>query len=270
MTPIFIITFNQSEWLKRSIASYRALASEIDLIVHDNGSDKPEMMDLLANLEKEGVVVNRGPKITKAEELDNVNISIAKYFDGEFPPIPYVVTDPDIELSDCDPALLSVFGELLSRFHWAHCVGPMLRIDDIPTSYPGRITAINKHIDQFWRHKPTWIKTEWGRVAYIRAPVDTTFALHRAGHMFRRLRRGVRVYNPFEARHLDWYIEKGGVLQTATNISHWANPDMINRVKSAKFEGGSRDFFRVSGAPGALVAQQFRATSEGCDFVATI
>ena len=42
------------------------------------------------------------------------------------------------------------------------------------------------------------------------ASIDTTFALHRAGEPFRRLKRALRVYEPFEALHLDWYCKPDG------------------------------------------------------------
>ena len=260
-TPIFIITFNQAHWLSRTIESYRALSAPIDIIVHDNGSDRAEMIDLLASLEGEGVSVSRQPKIAHVDELNNVNRSINAYFGSETPTANYVVTDPDIDLTGCDPQLLSVFEEMLGKFPEAACVGPMLRIDDIPVTYPLRAAAIRRHVDQFWKHQPKWTDLDWGRVAYQFAPVDTTFALHRAGEPFKRLKKGIRVYHPFEARHLDWYINERQAVPGGDHISHWATDKLIQANKAEQFR--EREFHAVHAHDDGLVARRCFTTAEG-------
>ncbi len=102
----------------------------------------------------------------------------------------------------------------------------MLRIADIPASYRLFNHVMNRHIEQFWHKQPERIQTRSGDCAYIEATIDTTFALHREGSKFRRLKRGLRVYHPFEARHLDWYPDAGQDSYRETSsaaISHWNN-----------------------------------------------
>ena len=71
------------------------------------------------------------------------------------------------------------------------------------------------------------IETPMGQMAVQECLIDTTFALHRAGEPFRRLKRSLRVYEPYEALHLDWYHTKSDddVYTTSSNagISHWNN-----------------------------------------------
>jgi hypothetical protein len=101
---------------------------------------------------------------------------------------------------------------------------------------------MNRHIEQFWRHLPTFTETSFGRTAVLAAPVDTTFALHRAGEPFRRLKSGLRVYEPFEALHLDWYYDPSDELtrmyaETANrSVSHWNNPEKFHQYRDAILE----------------------------------
>jgi hypothetical protein len=74
---------------------------------------------------------------------------------------------------------------------------------------------------------PNFADTSFGPVAILKAAIDTTFALHRAGEPFRRLKASLRVYEPYEARHLDWYISDAGedhyARTSSPAIAHWNN-----------------------------------------------
>ena len=171
-----------------------------------------------------------GPRITRPEDLDSINEMVRGFFGGS-PSRPYVVTDCDVDLSIADHRALRIYGELLDRFAWSECVGPMLRVRDIPTAYPLRNRALNRHVEQFWGQQPKWTRTSAGPTAFLAAPIDTTFALHRRGEDFHRLKHGIRVYFPFEARHLDWYPAADGrdgrdgryAESSSVEISHWNN-----------------------------------------------
>jgi hypothetical protein len=138
------------------------------------------------------------------------------------------VTDCDIDLSVTAPNALDVYDALLNIFRRAECAGPMLRIHDIPRNYPLYNRVMNRHIEHFWRHEPVILTTSQFQVAIQQAPIDTTFAMHRAGEPFRRLKSGIRVYEPFEALHLDWYQTGDFSIYSGTSsasISHWDNKE---------------------------------------------
>ena len=101
----------------------------------------------------------------------------------------------------------------------------MLRISDIPQDYPLFNRVMNRHIEQFWQHDALIVEDRNGDVAVLECVIDTTFALHRAGEPFRRLKTAVRVYEPYEARHLDWYRTDDDeyTLMSSEEISHWNN-----------------------------------------------
>lgn len=242
-TPVFLISFNRGTMLLNTIAGLRQLGRRTEIVIHDNGSTDPETLGILDELERGGMRIFRCGKIKSVAELDNVNDTIVEYFSEWAEPQRYVVGDCDIDLSIADPRALDIYDELLNRFRDAECVGPMLRIRDIPPSYPLFNRVMNRHIEQFWNRVPQLVDTPLGQVAFIPALIDTSLALHRAGEPFRRLKSGLRVYEPYEARHLDWYFgaEHCDTYTDSSNpaVSHWNN-----RVERARYEGVSLEHDR--------------------------
>jgi hypothetical protein len=224
--PVFIISFNRGVFLRQVISSYIQQTIPVDIIVHDNGSDDPCTLDVLAGLAAEGIDVHRLPPIKSARELSRVDRTVGRYFGWFRRRSRYVVTDCDIDLSTARPEALEVYSELLDRFPRVACVGPMLRIADIPETYHLFNHVMNRHIGQFWHRQPQRIRTQFGECAFISATIDTTFAMHRDGSRFQRLKKGLRVYDPFEARHLDWYpddTQRAYRQSSSAAISHWNN-----------------------------------------------
>jgi hypothetical protein len=234
--PVFLISFNRGATLRRAVDGVRRLQGVGDVIVHDNGSDDAQTLQVLRELEKDGVSVQRRGRIASPSDLNLVDASVAAYFAGRPRPTPYVVSDCDIDMSVAAPHALGVYGELLDRHPRVGCVGPMLRIRDVPRSYPLFNRVMNRHIEQFWRRRPTIVATSWGPAAILKCEIDTTFALHRAGAPFRRMKPALRVYEPYDARHLDWYPDETEEAayrdSSAPGLAHWNN-----RVEIARYAG---------------------------------
>lgn len=240
--PIFIISYNRAAYLRKAVDSYRRMNRPVAIIIRDNGSDDPATIALLGQLKHEGCIVHYCEAISEVGQLDRVNETIQIYFRDWAEPSRYVVTDCDIDLSIAAASALDVYDELLNRYTSVQCVGPMLRIHDIPKEYPLLRHTLNRHIGQFWQNKPEWINTAYGRVASQECVIDTTFALHRAGEAFTRLKTARRVYHPFEARHLDWYLSPEEMPLTAyfdtasIGISHWGTRAALERMAREELE----------------------------------
>jgi glycosyltransferase involved in cell wall biosynthesis len=256
--PIFVISYNRGHYLNRVIESYGKQSVPIEIIVHDFGSDDPATLSILEDLERTGVRVVRAKKIYRGTQLDEVDQSVRAYFNFATAQTPYVVTDCDIDLTTASPDSLLIYGELLDHFLEAECVGPMISITDVPKSYPLYNRVMNRHIEQFWHREPDWFESKRvGRIACLSADIDTTFALHRQGTSFRRLKQGIRVYFPYEAQHLDWYqsreaLESSGYYQSSFDgIGNWSN-----KVKHLRFAAETLEYKRfiyvVRGASGRL------------------
>ena len=222
--PVFIISYNRGWLVENLINSMNHLVTDFDFVVHDNGSDEPETLEILEKLRQKKVKIKRNKKINHADELNLVNNTVTDYFRTTKTTTKYyIVTDCDLDFSEANENAVKIYCGLLNYFKTARCVGPMLTIEDIPKTYPLYNHVMNRHISQFWGKQPTIIKTNLGQVAFQRAVIDTTFAVHHRNEPFRRLKHGLRVYRPYEARHLDWYSEDQKDYSVDTNISHWAN-----------------------------------------------
>jgi hypothetical protein len=226
--------------LERAIAGIHSLSHPTQVVVHDNGSNDGATLAVLEQIEKRGVLVVRREAISTPSELENVDETINAFFADRPMPARYVVSDCDIDLSIANAGALDLYHELLDRFPEADCTGPMLRIHDVPPTYPLFNQVMNRHIEQFWHKRPSWIETSRGRIAYIEAPFDTTFAVHRAGEPFRRYKHGLRVYEPYEALHLDWYHSPGetdAYFETSSShISHWNNAEEHERYRGVALQ----------------------------------
>lgn len=237
--PVFVISYNRSDMLKKAIAGLKHLSTPIQIVIHDNGSDDIETIDYLYELEKEGIKVFRSHKINHPDELNNVQNSISDFFGSQTATNDYIVTDCDIDLSVASHDAIDIYRELLYLSESIKCCGPMLRINDIPKEYPLYAHVMNRHIDQFWKKTPKIIEINGKQVAVQPSMIDTTFAIHRKGDLFTRLKIGLRVYNPYEALHLDWYLintENEYHHHSNSNIAHWNNKNWFKNNQNVKLE----------------------------------
>jgi hypothetical protein len=223
--PIFIITHDRVSVTEESIKSYALnIRDSYELVVHDTNSTFPGMQSYLKGLEENGVCVVRD----SINDHKRVAYTISEYMSkskSEF----YVLTDPDIALDKTKPDILSFFAKLLIKF--GKPVGTMLRIDDIPDYYPLKEWAHKKHYDQFWNKVPDHEDHKGSLVAIQHTPIDTTFQLiHRDMNPHNMVvpKEGVRVYAPYLARHLDWYLnpneltaDQAYYLDNASKTAHW-------------------------------------------------
>lgn len=222
--------------LRRVIASYRQQTVPLEIVVHDNGSDDVGTLEILDELEGSGIQVFRRARISNADELNLVNETVSSIF-ARREPSAYIVSDGDVDLDRAESGAIAIYLAMLNMFKDIECVGPMLRIDDIRKNYPLFGRVMNLHIRQFWHKYPEFAQVLDRDVAYIRASIDTTFAVHRSTQPFRRLKSGIRVYAPFDAKHLDWYPDEQsctgrGVVgdygrTSSAEISHWSNGQYI-------------------------------------------
>jgi glycosyltransferase involved in cell wall biosynthesis len=252
--PIFVISYNRGQYLDRVIESYRAQDIPVEIVIHDNGSTDELTAEVLSGLSSAGNIVYRYGPISAPEELNNVDASVSRYRSETEYAGPYAVTDCDIDLGNASPDALRTYLALLHMFAEVECVGPMLTISDVPKSYPLFNRVMLRHISQFWGRQPQWTQIEGRMIAYLKHRIDTTFAVHRAGSSFRRLKDGLRVYHPYEARHLDWYVSDAGSSRygqtSSPAISHWDNE--IQLAKYADLPPTVLNYTVVEGELGEL------------------
>lgn len=204
--PIFIITRDRVSVLKRCLPGYLAL-EDVEIVIHDNGSTYTPMVNYLKELEKDGITVYRYPNTLQTFESisELVRGTIEDWYKTHNAPY-YIVTDPDIELENPSKDLLRYYISVLDKLPEMICVGPMLRIDDLPECFHFRDQMIKSHMEQFWDEKKH-PRVEFHGVNIQVGGIDTTFAVYRKDFKFSRLNVGIRVHEPYMARHLDWYLD---------------------------------------------------------------
>lgn len=228
--PIFVIVHERNEVLKISLDSFfQNIASPIQIILFDQKSTYTPTIDFLKTMEKNGVPVIWNHRNGAMPEMcADLRVAIREWLSKN--PCPYyIVTDPDIALDSCQSNILEFYSYLLQLFKEITCVGPMLRIDDIPDFYPFKDEAIKRHYEQFWKNIPRAI--EYLNVKYHILPsmIDTTFAMYRSDFEFKNLNVGLRTYAPYMAKHLDWYIDPQNMTpdqeyymnKANYNLAHW-------------------------------------------------
>jgi hypothetical protein len=114
----------------------------------------------------------------------------------------FVYTDPDVVPDPGSPLdAIDRFAELLQRYPGVNKAGFGLRIDDLSERYRHRDVVVAWE-SQMW---------QWplGDGAYF-APIDSTFALHRAGAGIRPS-AAIRTGPPYVARHTTWYADSANL-----------------------------------------------------------
>jgi hypothetical protein len=241
MIPIFIIVKDRTSVLQQSIESYQTkIKSPVEIILLDQESTYPGMIDFLKEKESEGIRVEYLKDIlpTKRSKFPKIVSSVnaicaamkVKY---------YVLTDPDIMFENIDGDILEFYTYFLEKNPGFEAIGPMLEIDDIPDYYPFKDEV-------FKQHQPFWdatgklnvigskkvIKYNDKSVTYQVSPIDSSFALrHTLLQNEVYTAAAVRTRTPYTAKHLDWYIDPDNMTEdqkyyietanTHAGISHW-------------------------------------------------
>jgi predicted SAM-dependent methyltransferase len=194
-TPIFIVSYNRVTPLRAQV-QWLLAAGYTNIFVLDNNSTYPPLLDYYESLERasRGVVrvirldTNHGKLVLwEARILERLGVDS-----------PYVYTDSDVIPDEhCPPDVVAYLAAQLDRHPEVLKVGLGLRIDDLPQSYRHREAVLR------------WERRYWRRPVargLFSAPIDTTFALYRAGSPF-AVEPALRTGFPYRARHEPWYAD---------------------------------------------------------------
>jgi len=241
MIPIFIITCDRIEVLKKSMQSYRdCIKTPFEIIICDQSSTFKPMIEFLRKLESDGITVfrwkenlNDGREKNLPRNDAKIREDIQNYFQNH-PKSNYVVTDPDIFLDNVDGDILEIYAHFLNIMPEIVVVGPMLRIDDIPDYFPRRkklisTTPISTHVN-FHSRKVHVIQYKDKAIKYAIIAIHTTFGMYRKGYLWAGgVKPGIRTHGPYSAKHLDWYVDPKNVskdqryyINHASINTHWS------------------------------------------------
>lgn len=222
---------NHLDILKRSLASYEKFIDYPKRFVfHNTNSQYKPCLDFLKERELQGDLVYHTNINHHLSVINTIRKYLSEHPDAEY----YILTDPDIELNNAKSNLVETFIYLLNKYN-VYSVGTSLKIDDIPDYYPKKQLVLSIPTHKSFHSSPRIQENFQGQDFEITvAPIDTTFQLIRARNIDERFPHAncLRVFEPYDARHLDWYINPNDMTdcqkfyhENATSISHWNNPN---------------------------------------------
>ncbi|KAJ3167753.1 hypothetical protein HDU87_001472 [Geranomyces variabilis] len=221
--PIFIQFKDRVTYLLEFIRSlHRVIKTPFEIILLDDSSTFPTAVNFLNRLQASGVTVIRTPPKSEGAIFDEIYSTMASvitaYMNTSSDSETFIWTDPDVPLDGDGPGdILVVYAETLKQLN-LHTVGCSLRWDNwIEEIRDGSIDN-----ERGWVHAQAHCM-DYRSVCYyfIRAPIDTTFAMFKKGTVLRRLAGpAIRMLPPLGCRHLDWMIEKDDL---PADVHYYAN-----------------------------------------------
>jgi len=200
---IFTATYNRLETLERTLRSFRNLRTPHEVCIVDNGTDDPACIRFLDQLEKKVKKVYRLPRCIHMDEVQaNYDIALRDQYetgDAEW----FAVNDCDVCFEGSHPKTLDAYIRLAKET--GRSVGPHLRVDGaIPVGYPLRSRVLACETWMLYRSDMEWLDD----IPFSSVQIDTTFHLFTPRRSFDRLHMDpYRVGPPYDAMHLDWYID---------------------------------------------------------------
>ncbi len=195
-TPIIINNFNRLELLKAQLDWLKTLSDEISIIILDNKSDYPPLLDFYKELDHPSIQVimlNFNSWRKGAEHIANL---LLKKFEN------VVITDSDLLPYSTTPKdLVSYLAQLMLKYPTVNHIGTSLAINDLPEHNPLKATIIN-YEKEFWPP----VAKKAGTDGYF-GKIDTTFAMYRKGSKILATEPAIRTVPPYCLKHEDWYLD---------------------------------------------------------------
>ncbi len=204
---IFYITFNRIDTMIKTLNSYKKffLNTNFNIVIINNGSDSLKTINLLNEYEKEYKIYNKNC-IIYLDDLDkNIDEVINDYTNKKNNIKYYAVCDVDICFDISNINTLNIYMQLCDKLNIA--VGPELEIRDLPDHYLLKNFVIRTSYRSILNSLKNTININGNKINYTYNPIDTTFILFKKENNFKRLKRTtIRVLEPYNVQHLDWYI----------------------------------------------------------------
>jgi len=190
MGKITVIINNRDllEWPRQMCADIERMAGLHEIIILDNGSSNRRLLQWYKDCKYKVIF------------LDNLGHT-APWDSGSIACIEtdlYVVTDPDLDLRDVPEDALIHMSSILYGEPSLGKVGLQLETNGIPSKSP--------YFDHVNTYEKEMLAAGIVDNLYIKAPVDTTFAVYDRRILDRYKICGVRTLAPYVAKHIPWYV----------------------------------------------------------------
>lgn len=195
--PVILNNFNRLSSLETMIDWLKGLKDYVSILIIDNQSTYPPLMDYYRRIEND-------PRVQVIRLGFNSGrrgiFYIVKKLKRKFRY--FVVSDTDLLPYITTPAdILSKMRDLLDKYVEYNHVGASLEINDIPEHSPLKEAVLNWE-KQYW---PPYAQTLNDEVHV--AAIDTTFAMYRNTSKVLEVSPALRMDRPYTLKHPDWYID---------------------------------------------------------------
>jgi len=190
----------------KELVKWLQTCTEINIILVDNASSYPPLLQWYKSLEGTKIVVWRNTKNYGSKALWDPVAGF--YIEGS-----YIVCDCDIGPTEETGSLKDMVYDcvsILAEFPHLTKVGPSLKIDDLPDHYKFKNDVILWE-SQFWEKELVTDYDSMGTRGYAiyDAPLSTTFAVHRAGSGYHG--PSARLGPPYIIKHQPWYLDSNNL-----------------------------------------------------------
>ena len=201
--PIVIPTFNNPTYLWRFIEQLQRFP-KIQILIYDNNSTYPPMLQLLNELEKKYTLVrnseNRGPEFVYQDQ--NLLKSL---------PLQFLLSDPDLDLN---PGLPINFFETFFALTEFYKIGKAGSALSIPDNFKTNLKLVQRDVTttaieyetQFWQNLSGFVKKDSAKI--YGAALGATLCLVNMKYLSddNHWSKGIRVAGIYENKHLPWEL----------------------------------------------------------------
>lgn len=193
--PILINNFNRLDLLKKQIEWLLNLDDKVAILIVDNLSTYPPLLDYYKNIDHplvQVIYLNFNSWRKGVEYIGRKKLPGFKK---------YIITDSDLLPYHNTPKnIVGHLSMLLDQYPEYNHIGSSLEIDDLPDYNPLKETII-RHESIFWPPLAKCLNNE----VYV-AKIDTTFAMYRNSSTPLDTEPALRAVRPYTLKHVDWYL----------------------------------------------------------------
>lgn len=193
--PVLINNFNRLELLKKQIDWLLSLEDKVSIVIIDNLSTYPPLLDFYEKIDHplvQVVYLNFNSWRKGAEYIGQNKLKDFKK---------YIITDSDLlPYPDTPKDLVSHLSLLMDKYPEYNHIGTSLEINDIPDKHPMKAMVINFE-SNYWPP----IAKELNNEVYD-AKIDSTFAMYRSHSKVLKTHPALRTKRPYTLKHIDWYL----------------------------------------------------------------
>lgn len=218
-TPVLINNFNRLDLLKQQIDWLFSLDDPVSIIIVDNQSSYPPLLDFYKKINHPLLQVIYLNFNSWRKGVEYIGKKKLRGFEK------FIITDSDLlPFSGTPKNLVTHLSRLLDKYPYYNHVGTSLEINDLPDHNPLKQTIVDYEA-RFWSP----IAKSFNEEVFV-AKVDTTFAMYRKSSTILATEPALRTQRPYTLKHVDWYLnpkehseEYDFYLKSCKSFATWAH-----------------------------------------------